>query len=195
MKKMILCFIFKIPRGIFNCQTPRPATISQCVCATVFLWARRNEYCMYTHFIKVRVMYQFVHNNIWKLPEENCSFQNSSLPDSMMTESGIVGLIARYGVTGCTRTNCFHSHLWCVLIVYCGCLHMSVCQRDERSSRLLFTCVKPVAVKIAALRDSALPACLWRLLHYQHCPPHVFCSWIQRPSPLHPTPHRPRPPL
>lgn len=147
MKKMILYLIFKIPRGIFNCQTPRRPTISQSVCAAAFLWAHRNECCVYTHFIKVRMMYQYVHNNIWKLPEESCSFQNSSLPDNNMTESG---LIARYGVSGCTRANCFHSHPWCVLIVYCGCLHC-LYVRWMKGWTGWFSRVKPVAVKTAAL--------------------------------------------
>lgn len=65
-------------------------------------------------------MYHCVHNNIWKSPQDTlCSFQNSSLSDNTMTKSGIISLVM-YGVSGCARANCFHTHFECLSEVYCA---------------------------------------------------------------------------
>lgn len=173
MKKIILYLIFKIPRGIFNCQTPRQATISQRVCATVFLWAHRNEYCMYTHFIKVRMMHQYVHNNIWKLPEENGSFQNSSLPDNKMTEKGIIGLVAHdtgsVGAHGQMASAHTPDVCWSSIVaVYNVCMldGWKVEQAGFHASNLFF---------FAALRQSALPTTCFLLLNTTP-PPHTITT-------------------
>lgn len=118
--------------------------------------------CMCTHSVQVCVcvcMYQCIHNTIWKFTQNTLLiFPKSSSSDNKMTKSSIISLFM-YRVNGCTWANSFHTHCWCLLVVYCAVAPDKWQQLDgwvnnwHTGLHIHELCVEPVALGIAAYMD------------------------------------------